>query len=536
MKSPILLLLVFCVCFVHRAGAQTETNDSIWHSIEYVKMSEPRLHSENASFLKKFNSHNVSNAEIIALKSDGKFKSYIESEDSYNLGAVAESYYKVNPQIVFYGKVKYDYFKGKNMEGSVFLNPNENPFDIVEYEDSNAGNKIKERYNLVGAISANVYNGLTLGGRIDYTAANYTKTRDLRYKNVYMNMNLSVGATYDLSNRATLGLNYNYRRSTEELSFGIYGNYKDKFTSLISYGGFFGHSELFGENGYTEKNTRIPLFNEYHGVGLQIDYALSNNLQLFNEVNYKSRSGYYGKKSDISIVYSEHQSDIISYNGSLSFSKENNRHLLQWNLRNEKLENFENVYQSQTLPGGNTIYIYNDLLKALDRKATNISVFYTALLETNRYDPKWIFNIGVDYFTQKQTASYFPYYRKQTINSYAVNLSGKRNIENGINRFGLGIDLSYGSGSGDAKIDGRYSDASETQKMPATLDSLLYREFEYSTASRIKAELVFRFSRMLKDKTTGYIQLNYAYTKAFNIEQLDGDNYNQARIAIGYSF
>ena len=248
MKNPILYILIFFVCFSFGVNAQTEAKDTIWHSIEYAKLAEPRLHSENASFLKTFNQRNVSNAEVSALKSDGKFKSYIESDDSYNLGAVAESYYKVNPQIVFYGKVKYDYFKGKNMDGSVFLNPDETPFDIVEYEDSNAGNKIKEQYDLVGAISANVYNGLTLGGRFDYTAANYTKTRDLRYKNVYMDMNLSVGASYDLSNHATLGLNYIYRRSSEELSFGIYGNYKDKFTSLISYGGFFGHSELFGEN------------------------------------------------------------------------------------------------------------------------------------------------------------------------------------------------------------------------------------------------------------------------------------------------
>ena len=115
-------------------------------------------------------------------------------------------------------------------------------------------------------------------------------------------------------------------------------------------------------------------------------------------------------------------------------------------------------------------------------------------------------------------------------------MSGNRNFEKGANRFGIGLDLTYGSGSGNVKTDGRYADASETQKTPATLDSQLYREFEYNTASRIKAELVFRFSRMLKDNTTGYIQLNHAYTKAFDIEQLANDNYSQTKIAIGYSF
>lgn len=110
---------------------------------------------------------------------------------------------------------------------------------------------------------------LSLGARVDYTAANYAKYKDLRHKNKLMDLSATAGLTVPVASWLTVGADYRYHRSNESVTFGVYGKNDKVYKSLISYAAFMGRVEQFGNSGYTDKSREMPLFDEGHGAGVQ---------------------------------------------------------------------------------------------------------------------------------------------------------------------------------------------------------------------------------------------------------------------------
>ncbi|NDV68503.1 DUF6850 family outer membrane beta-barrel protein [Dysgonomonas sp. 25] len=537
LKILLLMLLGGVLCSANMAAQ----NDSIrWQDFSFIKQSDIRLTGYNAAGMKHLPIDYISSAAINATKQNGDFINYHQSEDNYTLGAQVESFYRLNPQIVFYGKVSYNYFEGKNMGGSAFINPYDNPFDIVEFADTTRGNKELENYHLTGAISADVYKGLTLGAKVDYRAANYAKTKDLRHKNKLMDLQATAGASYPLSKSVEIGANYYYRRTTEELTFKAYGTTDRIYTPLISYGAFFGVLETYQENagqGYTQAGRSNPMFNEFHGGSLQANVHLNNGISFLNEATYKSRDGYYGRKSSSTIVYSEHSARIWEYRGMLSFAQKRNKHVLEVNIDNEQLDNYENIYEKQTVPGeGSTsIIVYHGNLKVGDKETFNARAQYTGYLGIEDYNPAWVVSAGAQFWQRRQTASLYPYYRKQTIRYTRFNLQAERNIVNGLNMYSFLLGASYQTGSGTPKNDGLYATPSETT--PKSSDLNLYREYEYLTNNQIRSDIGFRYSRLLKHiGVKGYASLRYSLSKASDVQYLNGDKLNELTFSVGCTF
>lgn len=520
------------------ASVIAQNSEASWKDFTYVRQSQAWLSSYNAAGLKYLPVDNISIAEIYFNKNNGKYINYYESDNSYKFGAQVESFYRFSPSIVFYGKISYDNFKGKNMGGSAFINPYYNSFDIVEYADSTRGKKNMETYNIVGAISADLYKGLTLGGKIDYTTANYAKVKDLRHINKLLDMHFTVGLSYKINSLLEIGANYYYRRSVEGIEFDTYGNTDRKYESLISYGSFYGKSEMVSDNGFVKKGEERPMFNEFNGASFQLNLSLNSQISLFNEITYKSRSGYYGKRASSSVVYSEHDSNIMEYSGVLSYTEGNNQHSLIVKADKEKLENYETVYKSETKPENNTtVIVYYDPLKVAEKDLLNVKVEYTGNLGVEDYNPLWILAGGVAYHERKQTISLYPYYRKQTIKQTAFNLSAQRNFIKGRDMYSVSVGTSYRSGSGTAKKDGFYATPSESQTPPQNIDRYLYREYEYLTSKAVKANIGFRYSRLFDDLgIKGYASINYSLTKASDIEYLNGNNFNEINLVIGCAF
>jgi len=536
-RTLIINLIVLLGGVFYSTGGAAQTDSIGWKDIEYIKQASAWLTSYNAAGLRNLPVNKISIAEVFANKKDGKFVNYYESDNSYQLGAEAESYYRLNPKIVFYGKVSYSYFKGKHMGGSAFIDPYYNSFDIVEYADSTRGNKSKETYNLVGAVSADIYKGLTLGGKIDYTAINYAKHKDLRHKNKMLDMFVTAGLNYKINSMFEVGGNYYYRRSTEGLEFAMYGTTDRQYNSLISYGAFYGSSELFGESGYTKSGEEKPMFNSFHGGSLQLDVEVTPQISLFNEFTYKSRDGYYGKRSSRTVVYSEHKSDILEYRGVFSFSHRKDLHTLTVNVENEKLENFENIYRSETSSGGSTDIIYYGNLKVADKEFLNAKAEYTGNLGVTDFNPTWVLKASVEYQRRKQTVSVYPYFRKQNLSRTGFNLSADRNFVKGMDMYTISLGASYLSGSGVIKNDGIYAMPSESQSPPPNIDRYLEREYEYLTNDRIKGDVGFRYSRLFsKIGVKGYASVNYSLTKASDVIYLAGDTFNEFTLKIGCTF
>lgn len=537
LRQKLFYILALFGGVLYSADMVAQSGDSSRIDFDYVKYSDGWLTGYNAAGLLALPVYKASYADIYYNKNNGQFINYSQSDNSYDFGAHTEAFLKLNEKIAFYGNVEYSSFKGKHMGGAVFVNPDNAPFNIVEYADSTRGDKKLEKYHLVGAISANVYRGLALGAKVDYLAANYAKHKDLRHKNNLMDMYVTVGAAYRLNKIVQLGANYFYRRSTEGIEFKMYGNKDQTFNSLVDFGAFWGRRELYSESGYTTKERNTPLFNEYNGFSVQADIVLGN-ISLYNEFTYKSRDGYYGDKSTGSIVYSEHNSKIYEYDAMFRLKSKLIDHWLKVGINHEKLENNENSYSIENLPNGNQEIRYYGKNTVLDKKVWKANAEYTANINIENYIPTWVIAIRGDYMSRKQTVSLYPYFRKQDIHTYSIRVHVDRNIKKDIHIYTISLHGQYAGGGGTMANNGTYVQPSQSQTEPAHIDSYLYREYEYLTSKNIRADIAFKYSRLIDKKAgiTGYIGVSYSLTKAFDLSYLSGSTYGIFGLKAGCMF
>ncbi|MDR0699213.1 MAG: hypothetical protein LBG28_08365 [Tannerella sp.] len=512
-----------------------DTVGIVWKDYDYIKYSDARLTGYNAAGIRYLPVNKIASASIYVNERYGKFINYHQSDDSYDHGVQTESFYRLSPGIVFYGSVGYENFTGKNMGGSAFIDPYYNPFDIVEYSDTMRGTKNLESYRLTGAISADISKRLTFGGKVDYTAANYAKQKDLRHKNRLLDMFVTAGLNYRINKTVEIGANYYYRRSVEGVEFKVYGTTDKQYYSLISYGAFYGKTELFGETGYTSEDS--PMYNSFNGGSLQLGIDIRPDIHVFNEFTYKSRAGEFGKRAPYKIVYSEHNYDIIEYRGSLSLKKGQNHHYINITFENERLKNFENVYKFESRPGGNNYIVYYDPLKVSDKEQFNVTAEYVANVEIRDFRPLWILKGTVDFHHRRQTLSFYPYHRKQTIRYTNYHIAALRHIISGKNIYRFSIDACYTSGGGIIKNDGEYTTPGENQTKPKYIDKNLLVEYEHLTTGQIKGDIGLKYSRIFdKNRLEGYAALNYGLTKAFDVVYAGGDTFNVATFTVGCTF
>lgn len=528
-----ILLLLVGFCIPKKLIAQYEKTG--WESYEYVQESNPWLYSDNAAGLHSITIDNLSYAEAYFNKKNGKLRNYFQSDNSFQSGADVKSLYRLNSKTVFYGNVNYSHFEGKNMGGATFIDPYVSPFNIVEYADSTQGKKALDIYHLTGAFSTELARGFNVGTKLDYKTSNYAKFKDLRHENREMDLILTLGAAYRISPFWEAGINYTYRRRIEEIRFQSYGNTDQQFNSLIDFGVFYGHQVRFSKSdGYTEANTFKPLFEEFQGASLQLNFTLSPNILFFNELTLKWRDGYYGKRGTSSVVYTEHTSKINEYRGNLTLLNSNDRHILSFNISRELLKNYENSYQRSTLPNGTNVIDYSSQEEMLNKTIWKFCARYTAYLGVKDYSPIWILKINGEANNMKQTVSIYPNYRKQDINQWSVGMSASRNIIKSLNQYSLTLGFGYISGGGNEKKDGNY-DSSTQGSTSVSLDRYIYRELEYLTTDRVRGNVTFRYSRLFPGKIKGYAQFNYALTNAFSTKYI-GKTFNELALSVGVGF
>jgi hypothetical protein len=522
------LLIIAGLFYAAQLGAQEQNN---WTDFEYVKNENSWLTSENAAGLDKLSTDKISIIKAFYTKENGDFINFYQSDNSYSFGGLTESFYRLN-KLVFYGQMEYSNFSGKNMGGSTVFDPYFSSFDIVEYADSTAGEKKMEIYHLTGALSIPLSENLVMGLKTSYQTISYYKTKDLRHTNDLMNIETTAGLSYSPGEIADVGVNYYFRKRTENTCYQSEGNTDQQFNSLISYGSFFGTQESFGNEGMTGSEDDNPFVDYIHGASFQIDLFPKNNFHFFNEVGIKWRSGYFGQKSSVDIQYTEHEATIFHYNGVLSLKKNENLHQLSLSFDREDLNNYEKAYQESTTEGGNTTVVYYGDNKVLDRTLSKASVLYTGNLKVSDNNPTWLINGGISFWRRDQMATLYPYYRKQDVKQLIATAMLKRNIIHDNNMYSLSLGGTYGSGSGTAKEDGSYTTASKNY---ASLDRYLYREYEYLTAARASGNIEFRYTKALPGNFKIYGGVQYSYTKAYDVSYI-GDSFGKFAVNIGYIF
>jgi len=452
----------------------------------FVKATNPWLTSDNAAGLTQYDSRNIATAEVNYEFDKGGLVNYDGSPRTISLGAETEAYQRLSKRIALYGKISYNSFSGHDMAGSAFIETERLPFNLVEDSLTNLGKKYKDTYNLVGGIGVNVWKGLSLGVKFDYTAANYAKYKDLRHKTKLMNMVFTAGATYQ-AGVFTLGADYFYRRNTQTITFSTYGKSEKDYYTLVDYGIFTGRPEYFGSEGFTDKSREMPLLNDYQGVGVQLGIAITPQLYFYNAFRAAHRDGYYGRKSPYTITFTNHKSNTYHYDANLCLRLKTSQHVLRFSLDAEDLENYMTTRQNLTNDLGATYYEYFTPVKSANKQWVNTNIDYTTYFGTHLNTSV---SAGVNLMHRKQTVYYYPYYRRQNIHSREYYLQGQYNwfIRKGY--FTFSLRGSYAQGSGEPYEEGIYDAAPEMSKTvtPPTMTAYLYREYQYLTANQYSAK------------------------------------------------
>ena len=452
--------------------------------------------------LTRYNQPNMAEAEVWMSHAKGGFTNFDGSPDVMQTGAAVESFYRFSPRTVFYGAISYQHFTGKDMAGSVFIplstlhSPLSSfisplaplrPFDIVEDSLTNTGEKQLDVYHLSGGFGTTVYKDIAVGARLDYTAANYAKYKDLRHQNKLMDLQASAGVYAPLTAWLNAGAHYQYHRNIESVSFSTYGKNDKTYKSLVDYGAFFGKLEQFGSQGYTDKSREMPMVDERHGGGLQFDATPTRWLVAYAGITLSHRAGYYGRKSPYTITYSDHDGDIVDVCGGLSVFLNRSAHHLEMAYSNEKLNNRASTFRELKNPSGATYYEYYDPVETAykHRQATTMtySVEFGCLQGASREQQRaWLFSASLHAERRAQTAYVYPYYRFQNLKTHEVSASLTRHLAFKHGIWSLTFGGSYREGSGEPAVDGSFVTPDSKMSFPPTMQTYLMREYQYLTS------------------------------------------------------
>ena len=550
MCPRIFLFFIFYFLF-SPVGAQ---DSLLLRNYQFVKQYDPWLTGSNGAALTRYQAKNIAEAEIVLDKGNGGLVDFWQSDNTLQVGAGIESFYRLNKRAVVYGAISYDNRTGKGMTGSAFMHlpsslspltsnlSSRYPFDIVEDSLTNPGRKHTDIYSLTGGVGFNVWKGkgYALGAKVSYTAANYAKYKDLRHKNKLMQLSVSLGAYAPVAKWLNLGANYTYYRQTESVDFGTYGKSDKTYKSLIDYGAFMGIVEQFGNEGYTDKAREMPLFEDSHGAALQVEIVPFEQLSIMGSVGISRGNGYYGRKSPFTATYTRHQRDINQSSLSLVYqpSSTQTRHRLDLSYTNEKLANKANTFRELVNENSANYYEYYDAVETGDKQWDDFDISYTLLLGIQGELPTWELNAQYHYAQRKQASYLYPYYRHQQLSTNKVALQATLNKLCNRGVWSFTLQSAWQNGSGTPYEDFTFATPSALQDSPATMQAFLYREYQYLTASQYQLGALVKYAFIIpKTRIKLHAKISGDYHKATKTYVYStGNHHISTSISVGCTF
>lgn len=540
-----LTLALVCMAFALQGYAQ---DSLLLRDYLFAKQADRWLTCQNAAGLTRYATANYAQAELSFTSEKGGFTNYDGSPSVLQFNGSVESFRRISRRTVVYGHMSYDNFSGDDMAGSAFIDTYHMPFNIVEDSLTNLGRKHRDTYRFTGSVGTDLYRGIAIGASVDYTAANYAKYKDLRHQNKLMDLQVRTGLYASLSRWGSIGASYLYRRKTESVSFSTFGTSDKVYKSLIDYANFTGCVEQFGNEGYTDKSREMPLVNNYHGGSVQIGLRFNLRTQLFSEVSYTRRTGYYGRKSPYTITYTNHSSDGFSFTTRLSHRTKRAMHHIDLSFATERLINNASTYHEAKNESGATSYEYFTPVKTANKQWTNYALAYTAQTGIRNGKqahglwvdglPTWTFQAGINSMERKQTAQVYPYYRNQHLRRHEFFGHVTYHL---ITRHGLWmftLNGSFSQGKGAPCEDLTFTEPGNKQLPPPSMQAYLYREYQYLISAQYTVEGQARYTFLFPGtaiKTHARLSLSHRKANETNAYS-NGCDRTTATIAIGCTF
>ncbi len=449
-------------------------------------------------------------AEIFGRKDCGGFTDYSDSDDSWTFGARTESIRHFD-RISFAGRFEYDYFDGRDMCGSMFMQPGYYPFDILEFTP---GRKVREDYAFTGALSAVLAEHWTGGLRVDFAAGNYAKRKDLRHKNKRLDFEIVPGILYHRDNWA-VGAAYLFDKKSERVEAEEIGISADPYEAFFDKGLAYGTLERWDGSGIHLKETGLtgfPVKELTHGVSLQGSWG-----PYYADITYRHRSGETGEKDTHMHDFTTSQ---VTAHGVAAFRTARATHTARLRFDWMSQENDEHILRRESVNGIPTVF---DLgaLPIFARRGLDLSGEYQ--LQQGRTDLR----AGLVYerLSRRSTLLY-PYSREQTLN--AVTLFARARVSYMAWEFSGEADFRKGGFSEQARAEETPLTPSE---YPLQLTDYYNYTNEYLTAPRLGIGVGARYYL-----GEFYFDLSTRYEHGFGLDFIPRAHRVGVQLSVGYIF
>ena len=477
----------------------------VWSQTEewkdgYSRLSglAPWVKSSNPARLSALPVDKVSTVRVGIEKTDGGLMDLHESPDCFRPSLEAASLMKISDRIVFYGRMDYSYFKGRKMGGQILMDPYYNPVNFLESVDTTTGTKTLEEYTLEGAMAYSLTDRLSLAGKVSYQSADYAKRKDPRAFNQWMDLDASLGVRYSLAGgKGSFGASLDYTKTIETVIEELFGTVDRQYYCLVDYGGSFGKIEVIdGDNGYISTGNERPMFNQFFGGSAQAEFRIGA-VNAFVDFGAAYRKGYFGKKASGSVRFCDFDGMRYNFDARLQFRTGGFLNRIDGNWNALTSVNKENSYRISTTQGQSSEVQYFGSQEVGDKTVSRIKARYTLerLAEgaPDIFNPSpWVVSVGYERFDLDQTATSYPFYRKQRLAQNTVDAVAARNfrMRSGYLSFTLGARCSF-AGDDLKNEDGQYSSASGN---PRTNDTYLGRNYEYFHTTSAGGSASVRFT------------------------------------------
>lgn len=526
-SRPLLTVLCLLSAALSAAGQQAGTVRDFPFTVE----THPFLTLSNPALLDRFDGQ-VSQVQSHFRKENGGWLSPTESPDSWDAGASAQSYRRIGPNLTFFGSLGWQHFTGKDMGGQVLLDYTYNPINFLESSDNTKGTKKRERYALSGGMSYRLGRRWAAGIQLNFTSADQTKTKDPRFSNVWMDLDLKAGVSFQASDRWVLGAAFLFRNTLEQVKGGIYGTTDQQYFLQLDKGCHMGTVfELAGDYNPISVSNPRPMMNYFWGGSLQ---AVLDG-RFANELVFQVRNGYYGRRSSTTATFFEYGGIRAGYKGKLLIPSGRNLQVLSLEAGLETLTNLENKFRYVTPTGQNTVVEYTGQSRIMDRLLAAATLSYAWHQEADEGRPSLTLGARLDGRFRNQTTSLYPFTRRQQVTVLNADLYGEKCLPAGTVLLDFSLHALVGGGFGIPLED---SSAAETASTSIQhFDNPLFRQYEYETALHAGAELSFGIRFPVKGAWIPYVRVSDRFVSLLSAPvYLDGGRRNVAMISLGCCF
>ena len=511
-----------------------------WLDYDQVVARYPLLQSRNAATLTTFSPADSSqfllgDAWLTISTGQGHLEAPYVAPNAWDANAHVRSIYRMSHRVVVRGNMDYSYSWGKHAGGSVWIDPQQMPFDITEVDDSTRGNISLENYHLNGELGVDVGGGVSLGARFDYTTASGAKKKDPRHVNSLMNLQASAGVLWH-KQAFTLGGSYLFDRRTEGLKFSTFGRTDRVYHYLIDQGAYFGREETTDGNGYVNDDNERPLIDISHGIALQAAYC-HGNMTWAIEGNWSHRHGHYGLESPSMIDFNRHNGDAWDICSWWQRDNGSDMQRVTVSYSHQGVKDYERTYRIITDQGVTDIRYYDDRLM-VERDNNALTVSGDLRWNIERQLPAWQVEGTLTHHRSSLTASLYPFYRQQLTHFTEFALQGIHNWLTARDQvWSLLLQAGWADGGGTASKDGTYQTPSADSKAPQEHTLYLMRQYEYLTAKRLLAGVQVGWSAPIaRQHMRIYAQAGYNYRQAFDVHYLEDGHRHEASISLGCLF